>query len=58
MEAPTTELPNTPTKEMDENVTYTLLNHIQGKIGSRWANFVKENGGKHRGRFHRFLSDV
>jgi hypothetical protein len=37
MEAPTTELPNTPTKEMDENVTYTLLNHIQGKIGSRWA---------------------
>ncbi|MCM3490006.1 hypothetical protein M3689_11865 [Alkalihalophilus marmarensis] len=25
-------------------MTYTLLNHIQGKIGSRWAHFVKENG--------------
>ncbi|MED1603544.1 IS110 family transposase [Alkalihalophilus marmarensis] len=25
-------------------MTYTLLNHIQGKIGSRWAQFVKENG--------------
>ena len=23
---------------------YSLLNHIQGKNGSRWANFIRETG--------------
>ncbi|WP_230459034.1 hypothetical protein [Terrilactibacillus tamarindi] len=25
-------------------MAYTLLNHIQGKNGSRWAKFVRETG--------------
>jgi transposase len=44
MEVPITELPIThPTKEM-KMMAYTLLNHIQGKNGSRWAQFVRETG--------------
>lgn len=44
MEVPITELPIThPTKEM-KMMAYSLLNHIQGKNGSRWAQFVRETG--------------
>jgi transposase len=25
-------------------MSYTLLNHIQGKTGSRWAQFVRDTG--------------
>jgi transposase len=25
-------------------MAYTLLNHIQGKTGSRWAQFVRDTG--------------
>jgi hypothetical protein len=44
MEVPITELPIIfPTKELKMKA-YTLLNHIQGKNGSRWAQFVRETG--------------
>lgn len=44
MEVPITELPILyPTKEM-KMMVHTLLNHIQGKNGSRWAQFVRETG--------------
>jgi len=44
MEVPITELPILfPTKEL-KMMAYTLLNHIQGKNGSRWAQFVRETG--------------
>ena len=28
-------------------MVYSLLNHIQGKNGSRWAQFIKEVGREH-----------
>lgn len=44
MEVPITELPILfPTKEL-KMMAYSLLNHIQGKNGSRWAQFVRETG--------------
>ena len=45
MEVPITELPITIPNQGDENDgSYSLLNHIQGKNGSRWAQFVRETG--------------
>jgi len=52
-------------------VVYSLLNHIQGKNGSRWANFIREVGGEnllivavdaakytHKGLICNFFGDI
>lgn len=47
MEVPITELPNNPHHKELKTMVYPLLNHIQGKNGSRWAQFVKDTGTDH-----------
>jgi transposase len=43
MEVPITKLPNTNPKTGVKTMV-NILNHIQGKNGSRWSNFIKETG--------------
>ena len=44
IEVPITELPITFSSQEMKTMDYSILNHIQGKNGSRWAEFIRETG--------------